>query len=211
VTTTVATLNAQFEDGTTVAGETAIDLGEGRSPDLHVTRLWHEPATECNEDAYASIMFSDAVIIGPGDLYTSVITNLVVCNMAEAIAKTSAKKVYVCNLMTKPGETANFDAYEHIKEMIKYLKGDHLDYIIISNTILSQEALNRYAEKGQFQVKVDDVEEIRKITKAKIILADVGHETELIRHDSDKIKDVLAQILGCGKKSNTSEVQSLTF
>lgn len=195
VTMTNATLKAQFEDGTIVAGEMAIDLGEGRSPDLHVARLWHEPQAECNEDAYASIIFSDAVIIGPGDLYTSVITNLIVHNIAEAIAKTTAKRIYVCNLMTKPGETAHYGACDHIKEIIKYLKGDYLDYIIISNTALSRESLDRYAKKEQFQVKAYDIEKIREITKAKIILADVGHETELIRHDSDKIKDVIEKIL----------------
>jgi uncharacterized cofD-like protein len=134
--------------------------------------------------------------MGPGDLFTSVITNLLVKDVVSAITKTKAKKIYICNLMTKPGETSNFDAIDHIREMLKYLKKDCLDYIVISdNDRLSMESVLRYSKKGQFPVKVGDIGEIKKITKAKIIVADVAHEKELIRHDSEKLKDVIFEII----------------
>lgn len=196
VTTSDIRLNARFENNTVIAGESRIDLGAGRSPDLHIKDIWHEPKAECNIDAYASVMFSDAVIIGPGDLFTSVITNLIVEDMRKAIAETNAKRIYVCNLMTKPGETADYDAFHHIKDIVRHLKGDHLDYVIISNTRLSSGVLRRYAKKRQFPVNAGSLKRIRKITGAKIILADVGHETDLVRHDSQKIKYAIEKILG---------------
>jgi uncharacterized cofD-like protein len=196
VTATNAVLNAAFDDGTVVRGETNIDLGEGRSPDVHIKRLWHEPETDCSDEAYAAVLFSDAVILGPGDLYTSVITNLLVRGMKEAIAVTDARKIYMCNLMTKPGETAHFSACDHVEEIIKYLGGDHLDHVVVSDTVLSREALERYAEKGQVKIEAGDLRKMRKITRAAIVMADVGHETELIRHDSDKTRKVIEKILG---------------
>jgi 2-phospho-L-lactate transferase/gluconeogenesis factor (CofD/UPF0052 family) len=98
--------------------------------------------------------------------------------------------------MTKPGETAGYDACGHIKEIVKYMGGDHLDYVIISNTALSDEAVRLYAKKGQVPVRLGSMQKIRKLTKAKIILADVSHETELVRHDSEKLKNKIAAIAG---------------
>lgn len=196
VTDTSVSLKAMFDDGTVVEGESKIDNAEGRHPDSRITDLWHEPKAECNVDAYSSILNSDAVVIGPGDLFTSVITNLVVERISEAVARTSAKKIYVCNLMTKPGETARYGAFEHIREVVNYLGGDNLDYVVISNTKLSDKALRSYKTKGQFPVSRGSLKKISQITKAKIIMANVGHETELVRHNSEKLKDVLGKIIG---------------
>jgi uncharacterized cofD-like protein len=196
VSATQTTLCALFQDGTVVKGESDIDLARGRKADLHIRKLWHEPESECGIDAYSSIINSDIVTIGPGDLFTSVVTNLVVRNVKEAIAASRGKKIYICNLMTKPGETAGYDACGHIKEIVKYMGGDHLDYVIISNTALSDEAVRLYAKKGQVPVRLGSMQKIRKLTKAKIILADVSHETELVRHDSEKLKNKIAAIAG---------------
>lgn len=196
VTDSQVKLRAMFEEGTVVTGEHKIDVAEGRHPGFHIKDLWHEPRAACNIDAYSSILMSDAVVIGPGDLFTSVITNLVVEHIPEAIAKTGGKKIYICNLMTKPGETAHYGAFEHIREIINYLGGDYLDYVVISNTRLSAKALRRYKAKGQYPVTAGKISRIREITKAKIILADVGHETELVRHDSAKLGRLIASLVG---------------
>ena len=98
--------------------------------------------------------------------------------------------------MTKPGETANYDALDHVKDIIKYLKEDCLDYIILSDhDTFSAEAVRRSAKKDQYPVKTGDLKKIKKITKAKIIMADVAHETELIRHDSEKIKNEIFKMI----------------
>lgn len=196
VATTKSNLCAMFKDGTVIKGESNIDLGKGRSSDLRVKKCWHEPPSKCDPNAFASIINADIVTIGPGDLYTSVITNFLINDIRRAIAEAKAKKIYICNIMTKPGETANFTAMDHIKEIVKYLKQDCLDYVIISdNRALSKGALSRYSKKKQFPVQMGDISEIKRVTKAKIIIADVAHETELIRHDSQKIADCLAKII----------------
>ena len=199
VTDEHTTLCARFEDGTVIKGESKIDDSEGKNPDLRIIDIWHEPETRATIDAFSSILNSDIVTIGPGDLFTSVITNLLVKNIREAIAETKAKKVYLCNLMTEPGETANCTAFEHVSEIIKYLGGDYLDYIIISNTRLSRKSIHEYAKKKQSPVEIKDIGQIHDITKAKIIQADVGHATELVRHESDKVKKEICDILKFGR------------
>ncbi len=186
-TRSLASLVARFEDGTLVKGESNIDLGIGRPPDLKITELWHEPDPETDADAYASIINADVVTIGPGDLFTSVAANLAVRNIQEAVRMSKAKKVYVCNLMTKPGETSHYSAADHVKEILKFLGGDLLDYVIISNTKLSDDAVTEYSKKDQSPVLLKNTDELKKMTKAQVILADVGSETELVRHDSKKL------------------------
>jgi uncharacterized cofD-like protein len=196
VSTTKSKLCALFEDGRIVKGESNIDLCEKRPPELRIKDCWHEPESKCDISAYSSIINSDFVVIGPGDLFTSVITNLLIKEIRRAITETKAKKIYICNLMTKPGETSDFDALDHIKEILKYLKEDCLDYIVISdNNRLSMDSVLRYSKKSQSPVKVGSLSKIRKITKAKIIVADVAHERELIRHDNEKLKDVIFEII----------------
>jgi uncharacterized cofD-like protein len=188
------TLCAEFDDGNVVKGESGIDLCEDRDPKLAIKKLWHEPPQECDIDAYSCIMNSDILTIGPGDLFTSVITNLVIKNVTDAIKKTKAKKVYACNLMTKPGETTDFDVCRHVKEVVDYLGGDHLDYVIVSNTKLSDKSIAEYAKKNQAPVQLGGMERLKKITKARIIVADVSHETELVRHDESKIRREIIKI-----------------
>jgi uncharacterized cofD-like protein len=194
-TTTSSQLVAEFKDGSVVRGESKIDLCLDRDPDLHIRKLYHEPQVQCNAEAYASIIFSDFVTIGPGDLFTSVITNLAIQGMREALQKTKAKKIYFCNLMTKPGETSRFTAYDHIREVLQYMGGDYLDYVFISNTAFSKKARQVYALKNQLPVLAPDVTKIKSLTKAKIILADLAHATELVRHDSLKVKKQIQQLI----------------
>lgn len=196
IASTESTLYALFEDGTVVKGESNIDLCKGRFSELRVKRCWHNPEPKCDINAYSAIISSGIVIIGPGDLYTSVITNLLIKDINQAIRKSKAKKIYICNLMTKPGETFGYDAFDHISEVLRYLKEDCLDYIILAdNKRLSNYALLRYAKKNQFPVRIGNLARIRKLTKANIIIADVAHERELIRHDGLKIRNEIAKII----------------
>jgi len=198
ITNTQTTLCAEFEDGTSIKGESKIDLAEERKPELHITNIWHEPKTCLGVDAYSALINSDIIIIGPGDLFTSIITNLLVDDFNEAVSKSKAKKVYICNLMTKPGETAGFNAYQHVREVVKYFGSDFLDYIIISNTKLSEVALLEYSKKKQEPVQCDNADKIHELTEAQIVLADVGHETNLVRHNSNKItKEIFSIMNNC--------------
>ena len=196
VASTESTLYAKFEDGTIIKGESNIDLGKGRSLELRIKKCWHDPEPKCDINAYSAIINSDIITIGPGDLYTSVITNLLIKDVRQAIIKSKAKKIYICNLMSKPGETFGFDAFDHISEVLRYLKEDCLDYIILAeNKKLSRDALARYAKKYQFPVEAGSLARLKKLTKAHIVMADVAHERELIRHDGEKIKTEIAKII----------------
>ncbi len=188
-------LVARFSDHTVIKGESRIDLGEGRDPNLSVKKIWHEPAAECASDAFSSILNSDVVTIGPGDLFTSVIANLVIDDLRKAVLKTRAKKLYICNLMTKPGETAHFNAEDHVRQVLKYLGEDCLDAVLISNTRVSEESVSEYAKKHQKPVEIGDLSRLKKMTKAEILIRDIGHETELVRHDSLKLKNEIEHLV----------------
>ncbi len=195
VTDQLTDLTARFEDGSVIKGETNIDILNGRDPNLKIADTWHEPKVNCTMDVYSSIINADLLVVGPGDLFTSVISNLTVGGVKEAIQQSKAKKIYVCNLMTKPGETTNFDASDHIAEIIKYLQADCLDYVILSNSKVSGKAIQEYAKKGQNLINGKDKEKIQKVTKAKVIVSDIGHETDLVRHDSAKLREYLEKLL----------------
>lgn len=193
-TTTLSKLVARFRNGRVIRGESRIDLCEGRAPDLRIDRIWHEPASRCHIDAFTSILFADVVIIGPGDLYTSVLTNFAVERLAEAVVKSRAKKIYICNLMTKPGETHGFDARDHVREAIKYLGKDCLDGVILSGTRFSDESVREYAKKDQAPVDPGRPGSCSRLTRAKVVIADVAHQTELVRHDSHKLRNEVQKL-----------------
>ncbi|MDD5108255.1 MAG: uridine diphosphate-N-acetylglucosamine-binding protein YvcK [Candidatus Omnitrophica bacterium] len=196
IASTESILYAKFEDGSMVKGENNIDLCKGRSPELRIKKCWHKPLPKCDINAYSAIINSDIVTIGPGDLYTSVITNLLIKDIRQAIVKSRAKKIYICNLMTKPGETFGYDAFDHISQILRYLEKDCLDYIILAdNSKLHTEALLKYAKKGQFPVQIGNLAKIRKLTRASIIITDLSDEQELIRHDAQKIRNQIAKII----------------
>ncbi len=194
-TRTLTSLVARFSNGAVVKGESKIDRCVGRPPQARVKRLWHDPPPECDAEAFSSLVHADLIVIGPGDLFTSVATNLVVADIREAVVRSRAKKVYVCNLMTKPGETWGYDAADHAREIVRYLGKDCLDSVIVSNTCLSEEAIEEYARKDQKPVAPPAPARLRRVTHAKLILADVGNETELVRHDSAKLRDEIARLI----------------
>ena len=193
---TLTKLVAQFEGGVVIKGESKIDRAEGRSAGLPITGLSHEPQVEADADAVAAILFSDYITIGPGDLFTSIVTNLIIANIREAILHSSATKIYICNLMTKPGETSGLDAQGHRREIVKYLGKDVLDYVLISNTKLSKNAISDYAKKNQVPVNLASQKSALSSTQAKIVLADIGDTRELVRHNSVNLKKQIQKIIG---------------
>ncbi len=195
VTETANTLHAELESGDVIVGESHIGLFEERRVHSRIKRLWQEPRALANPDALEAILNAKWILLGPGDLYTSVIANLVVDGIREAIVSSKAKKIYICNVMTKPGETEGYDGGDHVKEIIRYLGCDALDYVIASSTQYSPQALSQYADQNQYPVVAPSIEQIRECTKAKVILANVASEDQLVRHDSIKLATTLKSIL----------------
>ncbi|MBI4322780.1 MAG: uridine diphosphate-N-acetylglucosamine-binding protein YvcK [Candidatus Omnitrophica bacterium] len=187
VTTTPNTLVAELEDGSWVRGESHIDVPTGRDPQRRIVRLWQEPQAEANPDALSAMLAADLITIGPGDLFTSIIANLCVKGVAHAIRASRARTLYLCNLMTKPGETSGFTVADHVREVVRYLGEDLLDEVLVSNTVFSPEALADYANKGQEPVRLDKEAVLQQATNAQIIVRDLASERELVRHDSLKL------------------------
>ncbi|MBI4549372.1 MAG: uridine diphosphate-N-acetylglucosamine-binding protein YvcK [Candidatus Omnitrophica bacterium] len=195
VTETVNTLKAELEDGTVVVGESRIDLSEGRDPGLRIRRLWQDPPARATAEALEAIAGARYIFLGPGDLFTSVISNFIVQGVSEAICSSRAKKIYVCNIMTEPGETTGFQAADHVREIVKYLGRDCLDFVLLSNTPFSAGAKEAYASQKQFPVRSGGAECWSDCTRARIIEADVASENVLVRHDSLKLASEIKKIL----------------
>lgn len=180
---------AELENGAVIKGETNIDVPR-HDPNLRIVKSWLEPSASANQEAVDAILKADLVVIGPGDVFTSVIPNLLVKGIPEALKKSKAKKVYVCNVMTKFGETTNFKASDHLKEIIKY--GGCPDVVICNTAKGSPALVKKYASQNQFPVVVDD-DAIAKLG-VKILTGDVIYTPELIRHDGDKLAKFLLKL-----------------
>jgi uncharacterized cofD-like protein len=201
VTFTDTNLVAEYEDGTTLYEEHDID--EPNHPgSLKITNLRLEPEALANPDAVDAIMRADMVILGPGDLYTSVLPNVIVSGIKDALIQTSASIVYVMNLMTKYGQTYDYTAQDHLKAIEQYIPGK-LSHVIVNTGMLPKEAIDLYATEGEHPV-VDDladtgtVKVIRADLMSRYLVEKTASDTlvrSLIRHDSKKLADVIASII----------------
>jgi uncharacterized cofD-like protein len=196
VTEKATTLCAEFEDRRIVRGESAIDRCLERPANLRVKSVWHEPDAETSIDVLAALLAADLIVIGPGDLYTSVLSALIVRGVADGVRRSTAKRLYVCNLMTKPGETEGYDAGDHVAAVVGALGEDVLDYVLVASSELDADAVGTYAAQGQRPIPVPSVARMREVTRAELIAADVGHRAQLVRHDDAKLRGVIVQIAG---------------
>jgi uncharacterized cofD-like protein len=151
-------------------------------------------------EAVEEILASDLIVLGPGSLYTSIISNLLVKGIAQAIRRSSAKKVYVCNIVTQPGQTDGFDANRHVGSIERYLGQDVLDYVVFNSMEPPPVIMERYEKDGAQLVRPEAYS-----GKVKAICADVmenltekralWEKQDLIRHDPDKLARVLIESL----------------
>lgn len=152
------------------------------------------------QEAIEAVYDADLIVIGPGSLYGSIITNLLIKGLRDAILTSKAKKVYVCNIMTQPGQTDGYSTEDHISAIMKYLGKDVLDYIILNDKIPPKKALRAYEKekarllaplpakvlkKYNFQAIMQDF--IEKDVKKKSL----WQKQHLLRHDSDRIAKIL--------------------
>lgn len=197
VTLTETDLYARYEDGSEVSEEHLIDEPE-HDGTLKIEKIYLKPAAEPNPKAISAIKAADLVVIGPGDLYTSVLPNLIVDRIAKALQDTSARIVYVLNLMTKYGQTYNFTASDHLRALENAL-GKSIDYVLVNTSPLSPEALELYA-KSHEQPVVNDLSRQGPYTVVEAPLVAEGMYNKspsdtlvrsLIRHDSMKLAEAL--------------------
>ena len=182
-------LIAEYMDGTKTEGEAKIPNPNSRIRRLSLTDLEAYPT----KDALAALEEADIIILGPGSLFTSVIPNLIIKGMSEAIAKSRAFKIYVCNVMTQHGETDGFAASDHLQAIIDHSNRDVVDACLINNAKAPKDALGRYEEEVSFPVE-PDVKEIREMGY-KVEATDLLGVTDYVRHDSSKLNAAIIQLI----------------
>lgn len=188
-------LCVELVDGTVIEGETHIDEVEEMEERAKIKRAFLKPSIKANPDAKLAIKNADVVLIGPGDLYTSIIPNLLVSGIADAIKKSKGKKIYALNLMTKYGQTTKYSAAEHIEDLEKYIGKGVLDVVLINKKMPKKEALAWYKESGEDPV-VDNLngsnkfEVIRENLIKDVIIGKEKSDTlkrSIIRHNPEKL------------------------
>jgi uncharacterized cofD-like protein len=190
-------LVAMLEDGTEARGETQITAS--RQP---IRRLRLEPE-HCLPlpEALTAIRTADVITVGPGSLYTSILPPLLVARVAEAIGQASATKIFICNLMTQPGETDGYTARQHIETVKQYASEIDFDYVVANNHSISDEQATLYAADGAYQIGLQDhlLEEAYG-DEVEIVRADLLDEGEKVRHNPEKLARV---VVACAIQSHS--------
>lgn len=201
VSLTKTTLVAEYDNGEIVTGEHQIDEPQyphdGRS---RIANLYTTPRVRTHKQVKQAIADADMIIMGPGDLYTSLIANLVVGGVAEALQNSAAKLVYIVNLLTKFGQTYEYSAADHLDEIVKYA-GRQPDHILINDNHLPKNILQKYETENAFPV-VNDLGDDSRVVAADFlareeIITSKGDKLKrsLIRHDGGKVAEVIMGLM----------------
>lgn len=179
VTNDQVTLGAVLKDGTVIEGES--EIGKYRSGENKgIEKIYLTPENPLPvEDAIKSIEEADIIVLGPGSLYTSIIPNLLVKGVSEAIHKSYAKKVYVCNIMTQPGETDGYTVYDHLSAIEKYSYKGIADAVIVNSSSLPEDLCEKYAKENAYAVENDMDKINQKVLSGNFLLVKDGK----IRHN----------------------------
>lgn len=183
-------LRATFEDGSVTTGETAIAGAKKRIRRIELTQAdaqAHGPALEAIAEA-------DLICLGPGSVYTSVVPPLLIAGIAEALAASDGLKVYVCNVMTQPGESDAMTASEHVNAILDHVDPRAIDAVLVNTGVPSEAALARYRESGQILVEAD-IDRIRN-RGVRTIGGNLVSETDVVRHDPAKVAARLVREIG---------------
>jgi uncharacterized cofD-like protein len=190
-------LAAELEDGTVVRGETQISASK---VPIRSLRLEPEQCLPLPE-ALKSIRAADIITVGPGSLYTSILPNLLVAQVARVIGQSRATKIFVNNLMTQPGETDGYSAREHIETIKKYAPEIHFDFVVVNDRRITKEQAELYAAEGAYQIGIDEPIDDALDQATEIVRADLLYDGEKVRHNSDRLAHV---VLDCRKQALTT-------
>jgi uncharacterized cofD-like protein len=180
-------LEAVLKSGRVVAGET--NISRARKP-IRRVRLSPRRVAPLPEVVDA-IRRADLILIGPGSLYTSIIPNLLVSGVADAISKSKATRVFISNLMTQPGETDGFSAADHIRIIYEHTRARIFDWVVANHAPFSPDVLKRYCRKGADPVEAD-VSELQRLG-LRCIFDDLVEEHGVVRHNADRLTRLLVE------------------
>lgn len=182
-------LHAHFADGTSVIGESVIPAQGKR---IERISLFPEDVKPLQE-ALTAIEEAHAIILGPGSLYTSILPNLLVDGIAGAIRRSRATKIFVCNVMTQPGETDGYTASRHLQAICDHVGQGLVEYAVVNDAPIPDEVVERYRREGAYPVE-PDVERFEAFN----VVAVTGHlidRSDLVRHDPAKLAQTIMEIL----------------
>lgn len=182
-------LEAEMNDGSVIVGESEIPKAHKRIKRM----MMLPPDAPAAKAAVEAIKNANVLILGPGSLFTSVIPNLLVQGIRDAIVESKAVKIYICNVMTQPGETDGFGAYEHVRALIDHVGVQFLDYVIVNDQEISVEQLQQYNAEGSMPVTAD-IEKIRNLG-ITVVPARLLSKNDLVRHDPKKLSRVLIALI----------------
>lgn len=182
-------LKAEQLNGKTIVGEARINKTRIPIKRLHIVPSRCRPLPE----TLAAIEQADLITVGPGSVYTSLIPNLLVRGIPEKIARSRALKVYICNLMTQPGESRNYSAADHLRALHEHAGRKLFDAVILNTRPVSPALSRRYAAEGAAPV-VNDLAEVRALG-VQPVLANVLVEDHVARHDPDRIAKLLTKLV----------------
>ena len=183
-TTQVISLYAIMEDDVIVKGEANI-------PDCsnHIRQVFYDEDVSATPEAVEAIKQADLIIYGIGSVYTSILPNIIIPDIQEALDQTKAKRVYFCNAMTQPGETDGYCMEDHVKALIRH--GAPVDAVVVCSDPLPQPILRRYYEEGSTPVFIRDGDHPYQIIRENLL----SFEHDLIRHDSDKVETAVKHLV----------------
>ena len=188
-------LVAELEDGSVVRGETSITASRSA---IRLLRLEPEQCLPLPQ-VLKAIRSADVITVGPGSLYTSILPNLLVAQVARVIGESPATKIFVSNLMTQPGETDGYTAREHIETVKRYAPEIHFDFVIVNDKRISPEQTERYAAEDAHQIGIDDNAIDRALDgNTEIVKADLLDSGEKVRHNSIRLAQV---VMACREKA----------
>lgn len=185
-------LYATFENDVCIQGETQI-VEYSKLNHVMIRDIRLEPETpKPAEEVVSAIENADIILLGPGSLYTSIIPNLLIKAVADAITRSNAEKVYIANMMSQPGETTGFTVEQHIEELEKFIGKRTIDKVIVNNENVPEKYLKKYIEDGAHMLMLNNEHPIwQHIKRIEAPLIQVNHEKQFIRHNPAKLAEYI--------------------
>ncbi len=200
-TAELVNLVAEFTDGKIIEGETEI-TEYGKQLKAKIKRIWLEPSDiKAPSEAVEKIMTADFIVLGPGSLYTSIVPNLLVKDIRDALLKTKAKKIYVVNVMTQYGETDKFTASDHVKALYQVVGKPFIDAVVINTTLPPDDVLKRYLKEHSEPVVAD----AGTLSEMGLVVCsgDLIDKGTYARHNPQKLADILIKLFKNLEKPST--------
>lgn len=183
------TLCARYKDGRVVRGESAIPKAGGVVEEVYLD----PPGAQPTREVLANLRSADAIILGPGSLFTSIIPNLLVEGVEQVLREVTVPKIYICNVMTQPGETDGYGAADHLEALEKHIGAGLVDIIVVNIATPSDDLVQRYREVGAEPVE-PQLERLNKMG-VQVVGANLLYEHDLVRHDSERLATTIFDLL----------------